>query len=90
MTNYYIMVPRKTDKTDKIYFLCSVGDIFTEDYFLESSKFYAISFSDEKYIRKWIEEFFPFPNNRENNPVWSCLSDAEKENFDWSKCYILK
>lgn len=90
-TNYYIGVPLKNNK--KIcYFLCS-NDLFVEDYFLEDDKYLAMSFSTEKSAREWIEKYYPFPNdnkNRKDNPIWSCLSKAEKENFDWDKYYILK
>lgn len=88
-TNYYIGVPVKNDEK-RCYFLCS-NDCFITEYFLESDKFHALSFSDEKSTREWIEKYYPFPNdNRKDNPLWSCLSKAEKENFDWDKYYILK
>lgn len=90
-TNYYIGVPLKNNK--KIcYFLCS-NDLFVEDYSLEDDKYLAMSFSTEKSAREWIEKYYPFPNdnkNRKDNPIWSCLSKTEKENFDWNKFYILK
>lgn len=87
-TNYYISVPIKADKK-RCYFLCS-DDCFITKYFLESDKFQALSFSTEKSAREWIEHYYPFSNNRENNIVWDDLSKAEKEIFDWNKFYILK
>lgn len=87
-TNYYIGVPVKNDKK-RCYFLCS-DDCFITEYFLESDKFHALSFSDEKSAREWIEEYYPFPNNREINIVWDDLSTEEKESFDWATFCILK
>lgn len=87
-TNYYIGVPVKNDEK-RYYFLCC-DDCFIAEYFLESDKFHALSFSDEKSAREWIEEYYPFPNNREINIVWDDLSTEEKENFDWATFCILK
>lgn len=86
-TNYYIGIPVKKDEK-RCYFLCT--DTFIGDYFLEPDKFHAVVFSSEDSVRDWIKKNFPFTDNRENNPIWSCLSKAEKENFDWDKYYILK
>ena len=86
-TNYYIVIPLKKDEK-RCYFLCS--DMFVENYFLENDKYYAVSFSTEKSAREWIEKYYPFPNNRKDNPIWSCLTKVEKERFAWDKYYILK
>jgi hypothetical protein len=88
-TNYYIGVPLKNNK--KICFFLCVDNLFVEYYSLEDDKNLAMSFSTEESAREWIENYYPFPNdNRKNNPVWTSLSKAEKENFDWDKYYILK
>lgn len=80
-TNYYIGVPVKNDEK-RCYLL--------GDYFLKSDKFHADVFSSEESARDWAKKNFPSPDNRENNPIWSYLSKAEKENFVWDKYYILK